>query len=159
MYEQNKTQSRTPRTQGPTLSPQDAQAVDLILGGLDQSARNGATGSWGSAWGGTSPGGNAAGSKMMSGFTAQTSTSGTSTSSGAANIAGRVDAADRLLKLLDHLPADEPPASLLAATMRRVEEARSADGMPTGPATRLPGQPSTGTGRTVARDADAPDGA
>ena len=139
------------------LSPQDAQVVDLLLDAdlTGSTATDGAFGGWGAAglgWGMIPQGGNAAENHTMTGFTATNSTT-----NGANSLAGRMDAADRLLKLLDHLPADEPPATLLAATMRRVEEARAA-GKGDSSAARVSGQPTTGTGHSLTRDLKKPNG-
>jgi hypothetical protein len=37
----------------------------------------------------------------------------------------RMNAAERLLQLLDYLPAEEPPPDLVRRTMQRIEEAES----------------------------------
>jgi hypothetical protein len=36
----------------------------------------------------------------------------------------RLEAAERVLNLLDHLPVEEPPANLISRTMQRIEQAQ-----------------------------------
>jgi hypothetical protein len=40
--------------------------------------------------------------------------------------ASRIQAVEGMLQLLDHVPVSEPPADLVARTMRRIEEAAQA---------------------------------
>src|SRR5436309_2757160 len=39
----------------------------------------------------------------------------------------RLDAAEAILSILDHLPADEPPADLVVRTMERIHQAETHD--------------------------------
>ena len=103
----------------PTLSPADAHMIDLLLA----TATDG--GPAGTDF--TDSGGPAAGSNAMSPNPASTSATpfaaATDFVADGAGPGARLDAADRLLRLLDHLPAADPPAGLAAATLRRVQEA------------------------------------
>ena len=92
------------------LGRSDQAAVDLILDGhrVDGASDD------------IRPAATAGGSMTMSGLSGLYSNPG--------DAAERIEAAERLLKLLDHLPAADPPESLLWRTMRRVEEARQGGG-------------------------------
>ena len=98
-----------------TLSPADAHMIDLLLA----TATDG--GPAGTDF--TDSGGRAAGSNAMSPNPATPFAAATDFVADAAGPGARLDAADRLLRLLDHLPAADPPAGLAAATLRRVQEA------------------------------------
>ncbi len=119
------------------LSRVDANAVDLVLDGPDGRSV------------GKQQAGLPGGSMIMSGFTTNGS-----------DAAERVDATERLLKLLDYLPADEPPASLLSRTLGRVDALRKAKPAANFSADAgLMAQPGGISARTAPNMPDAPDGA
>lgn len=110
------------------LSNQDARAVDLVLDGTSTLAPEAGKSK-----------GEAVGEATGSFFTHSSSgvgpasfavpdgPSGTVNGMGATNndnLAGRVGQVDAMLRLLDFLPAEEPPADLVQRTLRRVEELR-----------------------------------
>ncbi len=112
------------------LSNQDARAVDLVLDGSSALApeagesQGKATGSFFThSSSGVGP----------ASVAAPDGSSGTVNGMGATNndnFAGRVEQVDAMLRLLDYLPAEEPPADLVRRTLRRVEEMRGAEPQP-----------------------------
>lgn len=109
------------------LSKQDARAVDLVLdssSALAPEAGQSKGETTGSFFTHSSSGVGPAS------FAAPDGASGTVNGMGATNndnLADRVGQVDTLLRLLDHLPAEEPPADLVQRTLRRVEEIRGSD--------------------------------
>jgi hypothetical protein len=73
-------------------------------------------------------------------------------------MANRVTHVDDLLKLLDYLPADEPPATLVQRTMQRIDETR-VQGRITPAGAHLgappPARPGAGFGSGLARSPSA----
>ena len=137
----------------PTLSPADARMIDLLLA----TATDG--GPAGSDF--TDSGGRAAGSNAMSPNTAPNFAAASHfapVADGPGGAGARLDAADRLLRLLDHLPAADPPAGLAAATLRRVEQA-----VPTDQGSARVAAPTAPVGRgaagSVAQSPEPPTGA
>lgn len=107
------------------LNDKDARAVDLVLDGPSGLASEagpqkgqpaGSFFKFSSGVGPASPADGASGAVNGMGATSND------------NLAQRVEQVDSMLKLLDYLPADEPPADLVHRTLRRVEEVRSAAG-------------------------------
>ena len=128
------------------LNDTDARAVDIVLGGLHDAT-------------GGRDGSNQVETPGDGGLFAYSGGSSSPVTPMTANndLAGRVSHADDLLRLLDYLPADEPPATLLQKTMQRVEaarESRSAASGVTGESLRGLGTPPSGM--TDARVAHSP---
>ena len=69
---------------------------------------------------------------------------------GSEGLAGRVAKVDAMLKLLDHLPAGDPPADLVQKTLGRVDQARRGTADPAvslpAPGAREPFRPAAGDG-------------
>lgn len=119
------------------LNENDARAVDMLLNGL--------------------PVGSAAGVADRRDGTS-TGAAGAAGATSAVNamsddLANRVTKVDDMLRLLDYLPADEPPANLVQKTLRRIEESRSvADAHP---AVGAGARPGTTIGQGLHRSPDA----
>ena len=104
------------------LNENDARAVDMLLNGLSETSA--ATAADGQGPAGTSTGAahtaaTPVGDAPTSGMAATSAASAMSD-----DLANRVTKVDDLLRLLDYLPAGEPPTNLVQRTMRRVKDAR-----------------------------------
>lgn len=124
------------------LNEIDSRAVEMLLNGLqghpDGSAAAGAADGTGRA--GTFTGNPPAGS-APSGVAGATS----AVSAMSDDLAKRVTHVDDMLRLLDYLPTEEPPASLVQRTIQRIEEARLQ--------ARIPAHGGLGAGAPPARPA------
>ncbi len=89
------------------LNENDARAVDMLLDGLPVGSAGTADRRDGTPTGAAGAAGATSAVNAMSD-----------------DLANRITKVDDMLRLLDYLPADEPPANLVQKTLRRIEESR-----------------------------------
>jgi|SRR5689334_776236 hypothetical protein len=98
------------------LRHDDGRAVDLLLNG-ELTARHGN----GNGNGGGSNGGSGNGGGANDGSAAVVSRAH-------GKFSNRLESAERVLRLLDAMPTADPPADLVARTLRRIDESQAASG-------------------------------
>lgn len=91
------------------LNELDAHAIDVLLSGIH-------------GFPGGSAAARAAGGERTNNFSAPPGATAVRAMSD--ELASRVTRVDEMLRLLDYLPAEEPPPSLVQKTMQRIDEAR-----------------------------------
>ena len=136
------------------LNETDARAVDMLLSGIQgfpvEPAAMGAAG------------GTAAGTSTSAADFMQSAGVTGAVSNMSDELSSRVSHVDDILRLLDYLPADEPPASLLDRTLQRITESRLQTPVSPSPAQlNLPAMsaaPPAGFNPSIARSPDHADG-